>query len=80
MCLCHSGDVSIFIQYILYLTSALLRWPETNTVHLKSILINFTFNTELGDNCIHKYHLVRYIIGYKVGNLVYGDGEQSRKT
>ena len=25
---------------------------------------------ELGDNCIHNFHLERYIVVYRVGNLV----------
>ena len=27
-------------------------------------------NSHLGDNCIQNLHLVRYIVGYTVGNLV----------
>ena len=28
---------------------------------------------QLGDNCIQNFHLGRYIAGYTVGNIVYGD-------
>ena len=29
-----------------------------------------TYSNELGDNHIHNFHLQRYIVGYRVGNLV----------
>ena len=29
----------------------------------------------LGDTCSENFHLIRYIIGYTVGNLVLGRGE-----
>ena len=43
----------------------------------KQITLNsFLASSELchlGDNCIQNFHLGRYIVGYTVGNLVYGD-------
>ena len=34
------------------------------------VIMVFLGHTHLGDNCIQKYHLGRYIVGYTVGNLV----------
>ena len=37
------------------------------------IITKFMGAQQLGDNCIQNFHLGRYIVGYTVGNLVYGD-------
>ena len=38
-----------------------------------TIIFFFSNSNHLGDNCIQIFYLGRYIVGYTVGNLFYGD-------
>ena len=41
-----------------------------NYIYAISTKVSSAGSNEIGDNCIQNFHLGRYIVGYRVGNLV----------
>ena len=41
---------------------------KLSILYFKGLSVNIS--VKLGDNCIQNFHLGRYIVGYRVGNLV----------